>query len=128
MVPDRPDFISDVEIIHNKAIFDAFNEALDYLRPYSVQGMPYPWKMNPRTLPREIREDQIPQIMETTKQRVLQWAQFKVGFLGRGIETVSDNPDKRAEVLSILREEKLSKALTVDVINITTLLSANIFV
>jgi len=29
--------------IHNKAIFDGLNEALDCLRPYGLRGPPVPW-------------------------------------------------------------------------------------
>lgn len=77
--------------------------------------MPYPWKLKPKTLPRVITEDQIPDILESAKQKVLKWAQSKVGFLGRGIEMLSNSPDKRAAAISNLREEKLSKALTAEV-------------
>lgn len=33
-----------MERIHNKAIFDAFNEALDYFRPFGIKGRPLPWR------------------------------------------------------------------------------------
>ena len=33
-----------MERIHNKAIFDAFNEALDYHRPFGIKGKPLPWR------------------------------------------------------------------------------------
>ena len=39
------DLIGELERIHNKAIFDAFNEALDYYRPYGIKGRPLPWKV-----------------------------------------------------------------------------------
>jgi hypothetical protein len=43
--------ISDIEWenIHNKAIFDALNEALDYARPFSLKGPPLPWSKSPST-------------------------------------------------------------------------------
>ena len=39
---DRP--VSEYEKIHNKVIFDAVNEAMNYYRPYFfMNGQPYPW-------------------------------------------------------------------------------------
>lgn len=40
------EFIVELERIHNKAIFDAFNEALDYYRPFGIKGRPLPWKVS----------------------------------------------------------------------------------
>jgi hypothetical protein len=39
------EFICELERIHNKAIFDAFNESLDYYRPFGIKGRPLPWKV-----------------------------------------------------------------------------------
>lgn len=38
--------VNEMERIHNKAIFDAFNEALDYHRPFGIKGRPLPWRKN----------------------------------------------------------------------------------
>ena len=38
------------ENIHNKAIFDALNEAFDSYRPYGLKGPPLPWANQKRTL------------------------------------------------------------------------------
>ena len=35
--------ISEADHIHNKAIFDAVNEAMNLARPYGVMGEPMPW-------------------------------------------------------------------------------------
>lgn len=35
-----------MERIHNKAIFDAYNESLDYFRPFGIKGRPLPWRKN----------------------------------------------------------------------------------
>ena len=46
---DKPklinEFIMELERIHNKAIFDAFNESLDYYRPFGIKGRPLPWRV-----------------------------------------------------------------------------------
>ena len=43
-------FVNEMENIHNKAIFDAVNEALDGFRPYGLRGPPLPWSKNSKTL------------------------------------------------------------------------------
>lgn len=42
---EKNEFIGELDRIHNKAIFDAFNEALDYYRPFGIKGRPLPWKV-----------------------------------------------------------------------------------
>lgn len=37
--------ISEADHIHNKAIFDCVNEAMNLVRPYGVQGEPPPWSI-----------------------------------------------------------------------------------
>lgn len=37
---------SEIEKYNLKLIFDCFNEALDFLRPFSLGGKPLPWKLN----------------------------------------------------------------------------------
>ena len=31
---------------HNKVVFDAYNEALDFIRPWGLKERPLPWKVN----------------------------------------------------------------------------------
>lgn len=38
------EFMNELERIHNKSIFDAYNEALDYHRPFGIKGQPLPWR------------------------------------------------------------------------------------
>lgn len=40
--------ISEADHIHNKAIFDAVNEAMNSIRPYGLEGEPMPWSKKPR--------------------------------------------------------------------------------
>ena len=37
------EMISEADHIHNKAIFDCVNEAMNMARPYGVNGEPMPW-------------------------------------------------------------------------------------
>ncbi len=41
----RNDFTKELQHIHNKVIFDAMNEALDWFRIYGLTGRPFPWKI-----------------------------------------------------------------------------------
>lgn len=42
--------MKELEHIHNKVIFDAFNEALDSFRLFGLKGKPFPWKINSNRL------------------------------------------------------------------------------
>jgi hypothetical protein len=35
------------EQCHLRMVYEAFNEALNYIRPYGIRGQPYPWLSNP---------------------------------------------------------------------------------
>lgn len=39
------EMISEADHIHNKAIFDCVNEAMNMVRPYGLQGEPMPWSI-----------------------------------------------------------------------------------
>jgi len=42
------ELLSEADHIHNKAVFDAMNEAMKSLRPYGFVGEPMPWTNAPR--------------------------------------------------------------------------------
>ena len=42
------ELLSESDHIHNKAIFDAVNEALNQVRPYGPAGEPMPWSVKAR--------------------------------------------------------------------------------
>ena len=42
------EMISEADHIHNKAIFDCVNEAMNMVRPYGIQGEPMLWSKVPR--------------------------------------------------------------------------------
>ena len=39
------ELLSEADHIHNKAIFDAINQAMKLHRPYSLKGEPMPWSL-----------------------------------------------------------------------------------
>lgn len=62
------------ENIHNKAIFDAVNEALDGLRPYGLKGPPLPWSKQSRTLTYKNGDPtELPQILKGVDKRIQIW-------------------------------------------------------
>jgi hypothetical protein len=80
------EMISEADHIHNKAIFDCVNEALNLHRPYGVSGEPMPWSSRPRKNVYLAIEDNLESIQKTlesvlisVKKRVLQWAETQAG-------------------------------------------------
>ncbi len=55
--------------IHNKAIFDGANEALNLIRPYGLSGKPMPWSMQSRLLYTTIADPNI--VVRNVKNIVL---------------------------------------------------------
>ena len=37
--------MKELKHIHNKVVFDAFNESLDSYRLFGLKGKPFPWKI-----------------------------------------------------------------------------------
>lgn len=51
--------LEECEHIHNKAVFDAVNEALNLIRPYGLNGEPMPWSSQQRILFKSIADPQM---------------------------------------------------------------------
>jgi len=103
-------FVQETENIHNKAIFDAVNEALDGFRPYGLKGPPLPWSKNNKTLTFKFgKEETFDYLLSKVKYRVLEWAHMNAG-------TVPPKPpqlltDREKEHLDLMREERLARIL-----------------
>jgi len=69
--------LRECEQIHNKAIFDSVNEALNLIRPYGITGEPLPWSLQQRILFKSITDPNI--ITRNIKNMVLDWISFQVG-------------------------------------------------
>ena len=77
-------FVAEMENIHNKAIFDAVNEALDGYRPYGLKGPPLPWSKQSKTLTFKYgREETFDFLIEKVKYKMLEWAHLNAGMLGK---------------------------------------------
>ncbi|CAD8140169.1 unnamed protein product [Paramecium octaurelia] len=72
--------ILELQHIHNKAIFDACNEALNSYRPYYYNsGIKYPWERSSLNLQR-ISNESLVQILEKVKSVVLKESKVLCGF------------------------------------------------
>ena len=73
-----------MENIHNKAIFDAVNEALDGFRPYGLRGPPLPWSKQNKTLTFKFgKEETFDYLLQKVKYRVLDWSHVNAGTIGK---------------------------------------------
>jgi len=80
---EKSEIVLELEHIHNKMIFDSFNESLDSFRPFGLKGQPYPWKSNIKfCLPKPINEETMVPILEKAKEKTLQWASNMCGYIG----------------------------------------------
>ncbi|CAD8189664.1 unnamed protein product [Paramecium octaurelia] len=108
----------ELEHVHNKAIFDALNEALDYHRPYGMAGQPYAWKSDASRL--QFRKNTIsdmPNIIKSSLDKVLEWCHYLVGFL---IDK-EDCPYPKIlmfdqECLAQIKEDRMIRMLSAEVI------------
>lgn len=78
--------------VHNKLVFDALNDALDFFRPYGVDGPPFAWK-------RELVHSQVTiidihnydKVLEIAKEKVMGWAETFCGVFKDKSDSVIEN-------------------------------------
>eukprot|EP00826_Nyctotherus_ovalis_P057318 TRINITY_DN7830_c0_g3_i2.p1 TRINITY_DN7830_c0_g3~~TRINITY_DN7830_c0_g3_i2.p1 ORF type:complete len:329 (-),score=75.91 TRINITY_DN7830_c0_g3_i2:70-1056(-) len=100
--------------IHNKCVFDAINDALDYYRPYELNGPPLPWSLHVKELTyRNGSTEVIQELACGVKNRVLNWAMTSAGTL--------QSPEDRSPLfpwhnnLEQVREQRLNTVLMMEV-------------
>lgn len=98
------EMISEADHIHNKAIFDSVNEAMNMARPYGAGGEPMPWSNQPRKNVYLMIEDNIEsvtynleKILQSVKERVLKWASLCAGSISYS--------NHNSDLQNILRKE-----------------------
>ncbi|KAM3130284.1 hypothetical protein pb186bvf_017580 [Paramecium bursaria] len=117
-ISTNDEFLLELEHFHNKIIFDALNEALDYYRPYGLGCYPFPWKTQPQSLQqRLIMEDKIENILIKGVIKVSEWAQSLVGI----IIDKEDSPFPKIlqldqEYLNQIKEDRMIRMLNAEVI------------
>jgi len=99
--------------IHNRAIFDAINEALNLIRPYGLDGEPMPWDNQPRILFRSVTDEKI--IIDNVRAMILEWASFNVGTLPKQ-DFITDGQFDEVYFADI-RERRLSNLLIQEVMD-----------
>ena len=92
--------------IYLQMLFDCVNEALNYIRPFGVDGIPDPWSSKPRIL---FGEAELSNVFTRIISYMIKWASCKAGLF-HCHETRRDE-----ERLLYLREEKMSALLCLDV-------------
>lgn len=85
---------SDHQKIHNKAVFDNFNVHLNAYRPYyDLEGDVYPWFVSEKGLTfYEINEENIQEVFQKTKIKVLEECSTLCGLIPFGIDA-SEAPE-----------------------------------
>ena len=92
--------------IHDKCIFDAINDALDFYRPYALRGPPLPWSSKLRELTyKNGSVDEVNEVLLGIKEKVLSWAAIKAGSLA--VPEVITNK---------IKEDNLDEIIDMDVI------------
>jgi Domain of unknown function (DUF4378) len=92
--------------IYLQMVFDCVNEALNYIRPFGVKGMPDPWSSYPKTL---FGEAELKSVFEKLCSLMKKWGEIKGGAYAN--QDIRDDEDK----LQTLREERMSALLCNDV-------------
>ena len=109
------EIISEADHIHNKAIFDAVNEAMNMVRPYGKQGEPMPWSTQGRKNAYSSIENNIEsvyksleKILHQVKYNVLSWASIRAGTISNSYSyqpeaPTSDDPKASSQENQIRR-------------------------
>eukprot|EP00826_Nyctotherus_ovalis_P054145 TRINITY_DN7079_c0_g5_i1.p1 TRINITY_DN7079_c0_g5~~TRINITY_DN7079_c0_g5_i1.p1 ORF type:complete len:484 (+),score=162.19 TRINITY_DN7079_c0_g5_i1:73-1524(+) len=119
--PQHEALLSEWSNIHNKCVFDAVNDALDYYRPYELKGPPLPWSIELRELTYRNGSTTVAQdIAFGAKGKVMSWVVTNAGMLQlpeEEAEYYSQMMDASGEKgrLEKLREERLEVMLTSEV-------------
>lgn len=66
-----------MENIHNKAIFDGMNEALDGMRPYGLRGPPILWSKQSKMLTFKYgNATSLDDLLNDAKSKVMNWSKL----------------------------------------------------
>ncbi|EAR90906.2 IQ calmodulin-binding motif protein, putative (macronuclear) [Tetrahymena thermophila SB210] len=108
---------SDIEKYNLKLIFDCFNEALDFLRPFSLGGKPLPWKLNQKKLANlKVKDQDIERVLGMAIGRTLKWGSCLCGFIPEKIEFPPGQDEENNEYLNQIKEDRLAQMLENEVL------------
>lgn len=103
-------------------IFDSFNEALDFYRPFSLKGQPNFLKKpvtSKNNMPtQEINIENISSIYEKTVTRTIEWSETLCGLLPDKEEKTNESMEDAADIdfIAHLREEKMARMVAREVV------------
>lgn len=113
---NQDQYRQEVERVHNRMLFDSFNEALDNFRPFGLKGSPFPWRPNAgRIKPLLHSLDQLPEILERAQERVADWAIFICGFMPDKDDSMLGEIVIEEDYLNQIKEDRLIKMLNCEV-------------
>jgi len=92
-------------------LFDCFNEALNYIRPYGTKGEPEIWSLRSREV---CGESDLVEVFKKARECLKKWVEIKGGYIP-GEEEFLDNGELDQERLQNIREERMSVFLCGDV-------------
>jgi hypothetical protein len=101
------------EHIHNKAIFDCFNECLSIFRPFFLgNGVPYPWSFSEKQLSVIIiNEINTELLFEKIKQKILEYGSILCGLISEDDNTEELKAIKELEKLKDPNEPNYMQVL-----------------
>ena len=114
---EEKEMIQKCASIHDKCIFDAINDSLDYYRPYELKGSPVPWSKRIRQLTyRNGSTEVIQEVLLGAKTRVLIWAMINIGMpSSEDLSSLVDQLKDGTASMSRKKEEKLLEVITNEV-------------
>ena len=117
--PAYVEFNDEIFKTHNKLIFDALNEALDFYRPYGLKGKPYPWQTNPMKKGLDkIKEKDAEKLLKKARDKVMEWSIFLCGFMpDKEDSLLRDDLNIDEDYLNEIREDRLARMLLQEVLS-----------
>ncbi|EGR30098.1 IQ calmodulin-binding motif family protein, putative [Ichthyophthirius multifiliis] len=115
---NKDDFVKQIERIHNKAIFEAFNEALDYQRVYGLRGKPFPWKTTSEKISqKDVQIQKIDGVLNKGLEKVTEWASYLCGIIfDKEDPLLSKGFNIDEDYLAQIKEDRLARMLASEVI------------
>lgn len=107
------DYLHRITHIHCRAIFDGFNECLNFERSYGEFGKPFPWKSVPN-FARVSSIEQYKAALENAYQRTIQIASSYCGIIFDKQESPSCLLPTKAH-MEQMHEDRLSRTLVLEV-------------
>ncbi|CAG9328453.1 unnamed protein product [Blepharisma stoltei] len=106
----KPDALAEAESIHNKMIFDAINENLQQYRKNGEKGVPMPWSNRSPSTSNILN---IYEIFSQVRDNILECSKIRAGTIPEFDLNASVSTEE--EILRKIREEKLARLLTLEV-------------